>query len=81
MIQLSPLQEKLLVLLAKRNGFPNIRKTGQTRDDIWHKVDVTYEVEVCLVCGQEVMNCFAHEDDIYKHGLEHIENSNLKLFL
>lgn len=82
-MRLSQNQEDLLFLLAKRNGFPNARFAGQNPSTckVWHNTDPGGEVEICLVCGKEVKNCFAHENDIYEHGLAHIKQSNLISFI
>ena len=82
---LSPLQHNLLNKLAERNGFINKYKSGIkntiSNNEVWHNIDHTYEVEICFICGKDVANCFSRENDIYKHGLEHIENSKLMAFL
>lgn len=79
-INLSKLQEQLLLSLAKRNGFPNSHLVGN-KNDVWHSLDSNFEVEICLVCGEEVNNSFSHEYDIIEHGLKHIQKSNLIAFL
>lgn len=80
---LSTLQNDLLNMLAHRSGFINKNRSGikVNVNELWHNVDSTYEVELCFICGKEVANCFGRDNDIYKHGLEHIEESKLISFL
>lgn len=82
---ISKLQNSLLVSLAKRNAYPGkqdiVADAMNDLDHIWFDQHQILELVVCLICGKQIKQDYFSDDRIYKHGLDHIKEYGLMIFV